>query len=168
VRQHALTQTHKVVVAAHLEPDKPVRIILQSSLDDEQLLSGAVPQPADWLRVWRVCMDPMSWATAAEKGGTEHYIAQIRGRPAKPRAIQGMVSCMKEALRIRKRKWLDEAKWIFLGFDDKNGRKFCGSSAIPSILLRASTPRVRRAPVLRASTPRVQRAIPLGCSTEHA
>ena len=30
---------------------------------------------------------------------------------------------MKEALRIRKRKWFREATYIFLGFDDKNGRK---------------------------------------------
>ena len=34
-----------------------------------------------------------------------------------------MVSCMQEALRARKRDWLQEAAAIFLAFDDKNGRK---------------------------------------------
>ena len=123
VRDHALSEIHKLVVAAHLQPDKPVRILLQATVDDEHLLAGSVPQPADWLRAWRICMDPVSWATAAHQAGTEHYIAQIRERSVKPRAIQSMVRCMTEALRIRKRQWLESAKWIFLGFDDKNGRK---------------------------------------------
>ena len=68
-------------------------------------------------------MDPVSWRTAANMAGTEHFIAQIREQPVKPRSIQNMVRCMTEALRIRKRQWLDKAKWISLGFDDKNGRK---------------------------------------------
>ena len=34
-----------------------------------------------------------------------------------------MVSFMRELMRIRQRKWLGEAKWIFLGFDDKTGRQ---------------------------------------------
>ena len=68
-------------------------------------------------------MDPVSWATAAHLAGVEHYVAQIRGRSVKPRAIRSMVRCMTEALRIRKCKWLESAMWIFLGFDDKNGLK---------------------------------------------
>ena len=114
VRDHAQSEIHKLAVAAHRQPDKPVRILLQTTVDDEQLLAGAVPQPADWLRAWRVCMDPVSWAIAAHLAGTEHYIAQIRERSVKPRAIQSMVRCMTEALRIRKRKWLEEAKWMLL------------------------------------------------------
>ena len=70
--EHELSETHKLAVATHLEPDKLVRILLQSSLDDEQLVYGAVPHPADWLRVWLVCMDPLSWAQAGEQAGTEH------------------------------------------------------------------------------------------------
>ena len=158
MREHALSETHKLAVAVHREPDKLVRILLQSSLDDEQLVYGAVPQPADW----RVSVDPVSWAQAGEQAGTEHYIAQIRERSVKPRAFQAMVFCIREALRIKKRKWLEEAKWIFLGFDDKNGREPCDSSAISATLPRASTPRtaVRRVPA--------QRATPLGCNTELA
>ena len=123
VRDHSRSDTHRLAVAAHLAPDKPVSMLLQATMNDDQLLSGAVPQPADWLRTWRVCMNPMSWAQAADQAQTEHYIAQIRERAVKPRAVQSMVSCMKEALRRKKRQWLREATWIFLGFDDKNGRK---------------------------------------------
>jgi len=123
VREHALSDTHRLAVAAHLMPDQPVRMLLQSDMDDDRLLSGAVPQPADWLRAWRVCMNPVSWTQAAEQAQTEHYIAQIRTHSVKPRAVQAMVTCMKEVLRAQKRTWLREAQYIFLGFDDKNGRK---------------------------------------------
>ena len=123
VGEHAEKEGHKLAVLAYQQPDLPVRMLLQTTASDEQLLAGAVPQPADWMRAWRVCMDPVSWRTAANMAGTEHFIAQIRDQSVKPRAIQNMVRCMTEALRQRKRQWLDKAKWIFLGFDDKNGRK---------------------------------------------
>ena len=123
VREHALSEAHCLAVKAHLAPDTPVRILLQTDMDDEQLLRGAVPQPADWLRAWRVCMKPCSWREAAKSSQTDHYVAQIREHSVKPQAIQSMVSCMKEALRMRKREWLREATYIFVGFDDKNGRK---------------------------------------------
>ena len=68
-------------------------------------------------------MRPTSWAAAAKQSGTEHYISQIRARGLQDKAYENMVSCMKEALRMRKRQWLRDATYIFLGFDDKNGRK---------------------------------------------
>ena len=136
VRRHAASDMHCLAVASHLAPDKPVCLLLQANTSDDQLLAGAVPQPADWLRAWRVCMNPMSWAQAADQGETEHYIAQIRERAVKPRGIQSMVSCMDEALRINKRTWFREAKSIFLGFDDKHGRKLlrfkCDAPDVPS------------------------------------
>ena len=96
VREHAASECHKLAVLAHQEPDLPVRMLLQTTASDEQLLAGAVPQPADWMRAWRVCMDPVSWRTAANMVGTEHFIAQIRDQSVKPRAIQSMVRCMTE------------------------------------------------------------------------
>jgi len=138
VRDHALSDTHRLAMAAHLAPDQPVRMLLQSDMDDDRLLSGAVPQPADWLRAWRVCMNPVSWTQAAQQAETEHYIAQIRTHSVKPKAMQGMVSCMKDALRMKKRTWLSEAQYIFLGFDDKNGRKLlrfkCDAPSAPACL----------------------------------
>ena len=59
-------------------------------------------------------MDPVCWRTAAQLAGTHHYMAQIRQRPVKPRVIQNMARCMTEALRIRKRQWLENAKWMDL------------------------------------------------------
>ena len=54
----------------------------------------------------------------------------------KPEAMKSMVSCMNEALRARKREWLREATYIFLGFDDKNGRKLlrfkCDAASAPA------------------------------------
>ena len=52
VRQHQDHDVHKLAVLAWLRPDEPVQLNLQaSSLSDDQLLSGSVPQPEDWL--WR-------------------------------------------------------------------------------------------------------------------
>ena len=68
-------------------------------------------------------MSPTAWTQAADNAHTEHYIAQLRTRSVKPRAVQAMVTCMRVDLRIKKRTWLREAQFICLGFDDKNGRK---------------------------------------------
>lgn len=123
ISQHVHTEAHKVATFAHFSPDAPVRLLLQKSLADDQLLAGAVPQPADWLRAWRCCMDPMSWESAGKHAFTEHYIAQIRPRAVAPKSFKAMVSCMAEVLRQDKRECLRAATTIFLGFDDKNGRK---------------------------------------------
>ena len=45
--QHTLTDAHKIAAMAHCAPDRPVVVALQRSLDDDQLLSGAVPQPKE-------------------------------------------------------------------------------------------------------------------------
>ncbi len=123
IQQHSLTDAHKLAMAAHIAPDRPVRIALQLTVEDDQLLAGAVPQPADWLRAWRLCMDPSSWEAAEHQAQTEHFIAQIRPRPVQSRSFKAMVCCMAAALRARKRQWLGDATCVFFGFDDKNGRK---------------------------------------------
>ena len=89
VREHVLTDMYRLVVAAHLAPDQPVRLLLQADMDGDLLLSGAVPQPADWLRAWRVCMSPKAWTQAADDAHREHCISQIRTHSVKPRAHAG-------------------------------------------------------------------------------
>ena len=121
--QHTLTDAHKIAVMAHTAPDCPVVVSLQRTFEDDQLLSGAVPQPEDWLRAWRGCMDPSSWEQVGHHAQTEHFIAQIRHRPVQGRSFQAMAACMIEVLRERKRQWLRDAAVLFFGFDDKNGRK---------------------------------------------
>ena len=116
VRRHAQSDVHKIAMAAHIKPDEPVRIALQRTLEDDQLLAGAVPQPADWLRTWRLCQNPASWESAASSAHTEHFIAQIRHRAVQPRSCQAMVTCMAELFRSRRRQWFRAAPSIFFGF----------------------------------------------------
>ena len=79
VRRHAQSDVHKIAEAAHIKPDEPVRIALQRTLEDDQLLAGAVPQPADWMRTWHQCQDPSSWESAAKSAETEHFISASAG-----------------------------------------------------------------------------------------
>ena len=123
VRKHMRSEEHKRAVAYYAAPHAPVRVRLQSTEDDEQLLAGSVPQPCDWLRAWQCCKNPTSWHAAAGRAGTEHFISQIRERPVQSRAFQAMIRCMGEVLRREKREWMREATSIFLTFDDKAGRK---------------------------------------------
>ena len=53
--------TVRRAVIAWLNPDAPIRFAAQMTLEDEQLLLGAVPQPVDWLRTWRAAITPQSW-----------------------------------------------------------------------------------------------------------
>ena len=123
VRQHKDTDAHKIGADNFVRPDAPVHIMLQATFEDDKLLAGAVPQPADWLRAWRLTQDPSSWESAAHAAETEHFIASIRSRPVQRKAYRAMVICMAEVIRHKKRELLREASAIFLSFDDKNGRK---------------------------------------------
>ena len=96
VTEHADSTVHKLAVQAHHHPGASVQVLLQRTVEDEVLLAGGVPQPADWLRAWRLCMDPKSWAAAARSADTEDFIAQIRVPSAKPRALQNMDGAVHE------------------------------------------------------------------------
>ena len=85
-------------------------------------------------------MDPSSWESAAHRAETEHFIVQIRRRSVARTGFQAMATTMAHVLRARKREWLREATAIFLGFDDKNGRKL--------LRLKADTPSVAPPPPL--------------------
>ena len=123
VKQHAHYDLHKVAVAAFLRPDEPVRFAMQATLDDDRLLHGAVPQPADWLRAWRAARTPQSWQAAAKAAQTEHFAHQVRPRAVQPRTIQSMALIQREVIRERKRSWIRECSSISLRFDDRNGYK---------------------------------------------
>ena len=80
IRQHVWGDLHKRAVRAWFRPDQPLLLDLQASQVDDELLRGAVPQPADWLRAWRASRTPQSWQAAAAGHETEHYIMNIRER----------------------------------------------------------------------------------------
>lgn len=121
--QHVHTDAHKIAVAAFLKPDAPVRIILQGSIEDDQLLAGAVPQPSDWLRAWRAARSREAWKAAAETARTEDFIVGIRDCGVQARALQRMAEIIREVVRQQKRTWILESSSIFLGLDDRNGYK---------------------------------------------
>ena len=123
VKQHAVSAVHRKAVAAWLNPDEPLRFASQATLQDEQLLSGAVPQPPDWLRTWRAAITPQSWQSASKNLQTEHYMHMLRPRAVQARALQRMARIQAEVIRDSFREWLREATSIILLFDDRHGYK---------------------------------------------
>ena len=117
VKQHAESTAHRTVLIAWMNPDAPLRFASQASLGDELLLSGAVPQPCDWLRTWRACVAPQSWVASAKHLETEHYIYMA------PRALQQMVWIQAEVVRASFREWIMAATSLTLLFDDRHGYK---------------------------------------------
>ncbi len=104
LKQHACSDVHKLACQAFLSPHSPVVLALQADERDDRLLSGAVPQPGDFLRAWRAIREGDSWASAEHHCQTEHWISQIRDRPVLRRATQSMALVMREVVRATKRK----------------------------------------------------------------
>ena len=123
IKQHSHYEWHKVAERAFYRPDMPLRLPLQNTRTDELLLTGAVPQPADWLRAWHASRTPQSWKVAAASADTEHYIARIRGRAVQSRGLQAMAEIIREVVRRQKRQWLRVCSSIALSFDDRKGYK---------------------------------------------
>ena len=123
IKQHACSDVHKLAVQAYCRPDEPVRLALQRTGSDDRLLSGAVPQVVDWLRVWRWARDGDSWASAERKAHTEHWIDQIRDVGVKRKAIRSMAFVMREVIRAKKRQHVKAATCISISFDDRKAHK---------------------------------------------
>ena len=123
IKQHAEYSVHRRAVVAWLNPDAPLRFAAQATLEDDPLLSGAVPKPADWLRTWRAAITPQSWQAAGRSLETEHYLHMLRARPVEPRAIQRMARIQAEVLRASFLEWVSAATSITLLFDDRHGYK---------------------------------------------
>jgi len=123
LKQHACSDVHKLAEKMFLQPAAPIVLSLQAQEADDRLLSGAVPQPADWVRAWRAIREGVSWATAEKLCESEHWIAAVRNRPVLRRGIQNMALVIREVLRIQKRAWVQEATCISLSFDDRQAHK---------------------------------------------
>ena len=121
--EHRTSDIHKVALYAWMFPDEPVQLKLQASVSDNRLLSGCVPQLEDWVRAWRAARTPQSWAAAAEKEQTEHFIRALRSRSTGSRPLEHMTLIMQDVLRDRKRAAIYEATSICLSFDDRGGFK---------------------------------------------
>ena len=123
VKQHMHYDVHKISERCFFFPDDPVKLALQANADDDRLLAGAVPQPEDWLRIWRLVRSHLSWQAAAQHMQTEHFISQMRERPVQRRALEDMTEIMREVIRIEKRQWIRDCVAICLTFDDRKGYK---------------------------------------------
>ena len=123
VKQHSHTSSHKAAVHAFLRPGELVTHWLQRDSEDDALLSGAVPQPPDWLRAWSAARELDSWRAAARIARTEHFIASIRAKPVQHRSFQQMILIMREVIRERKRQSIRDCSSISMSFDDWKGIK---------------------------------------------
>ena len=121
VRQHAETLQHRLAVRAFFAPAAAVVLQSEAAEDDLQLFRGGVPQVEDWLRAWRVCRTPQSFAAAEAHGITENFIKGSRVPGVSARAFQTMVRVMCFTLRLRKRVALRTAKAMSVGLDDRGG-----------------------------------------------
>ena len=124
VHQHLGKDCHRLATEAYLQPDAPIRMVLQCEHGDEELLRGAVPQPPDWLRAFRSVQSPEAFRAAEEHQETEHYIRAIRARPVLRRAVKSQIAVMAEVIRCVKRRWIRDASSITISLDDKKPHRF--------------------------------------------
>ena len=124
VKQHACSDYHKLAEHAFLRPDVPMRLYLQKDHSDDKLLHGAVPQPKDWVRVWRWAIEGTSWASAERFSVTDNWLDQLRGTSTiRRRAIRNMSIVMREVIRARKREQIRAASCLSISFDDRKAYK---------------------------------------------
>ena len=123
IKQHAGCTVHKVATQAFLEPDRPVSEHLQDHPDDDALLRGNVPQPADWLRAWRTCRTLTSFCSAEAIQRTEAYIRGAStgstGTSVTRKQLPQLVEVMAEVVRARIREFLRASWSISISIDDR-------------------------------------------------
>ncbi len=104
-------------------PDAPVRQALHdvaALADDEALLKGSVPQPADWLRAWWYLRQGSSFREGSKLRATEQYINSASATPCPSRtALQSLQEVLSEQAREEKRVCLKQAVAITLSFDSR-------------------------------------------------
>ena len=132
--QHDPTDVHRLAVSSWMQPDAPVTLQLQASVEDDDILRGSVPQGEDWLRAWRAARTVQSWEASSNVLKTEHYIRPQHNRHMTSRALMQMVRVMREICRRQKREVLRRAVSISLAFDDRAGFKLVLFRAVHSAL----------------------------------
>ena len=90
-------------------------------MSDEKLFLGAVPQPAEWLRVYRLAGTGQVSRAASDLTLTEEFISSCRSDtgPVESRAISSMLRILAEVIREGKRDRLRSARSITFSLDDK-------------------------------------------------
>ena len=93
----------------------------QATVEDERLRAGAVPQPEDWVRVWRAIRKTESWSSSAAGTHTDQWISQTRARVPLPRALMQLTWILQEVVREQHRRDIQTASAISNGLDDRGG-----------------------------------------------
>ena len=86
------------------------------------VLKGAVPQPPDWLWIWRLCRSQVSLTKTSQISLTEDFISSSRVEDLKEvhkAAVGAMADILAEAMRVGKRQALARAHTVALTLDDK-------------------------------------------------
>ena len=116
LQNHAQSNIHRLALKAFLAPTAPLVSMIPSEQDDE-LLSGAVPQVEDWLLAW--VESQASFRQAAQALTASRWLASARRPEVKAKAMQNMLQTMAEAVRLRHRECLRKACCVSLMLDDK-------------------------------------------------
>jgi hypothetical protein len=103
LRQHADTRQHKLAIRVYFAPDVALQVLESCSMDSHmELFRGGVPQVEDWLRAWRACRTPQSFAAAEANGITDNFIKGSRVAGANRKAFRAMIRIMALVLRAHK------------------------------------------------------------------
>ena len=112
------SKVHKLAMRCFMEPDTPPTQLLRED-GDEALLSGSVPQVADWLVVWENLSG--SFSHTGTQLSTSRFTRGMRRRhrDADSRVIKAMIEIMALSIRNRHRETLRQSRSISLSLDDK-------------------------------------------------
>ena len=122
IRLHASSDMHCLAFRCWRQPPEAQMLWVEST-EQIELLKGNVPQPADWLKLWRqVKSSSLSYRSISMLSYTDSFIHSGRGDLTQitNAATGDMVRIMVDVVRDGKRKDLREAEAIALSSDDKS------------------------------------------------
>lgn len=121
LRKHSLSEVHIAAVNALRMPDD-LLVCKIAAASDTRLLSGAVPQPEDWLHAWSATKRGLSNRDASALNFTTQFIvsSRIDVQAVQRKALSQMQRVMQENIRRKKRAFLGSAVAIALSVDDKS------------------------------------------------
>jgi hypothetical protein len=124
IEKHGQSHEHKRAMHLMTSPSSDAgRFTLQRNAEDESLLAGGVPQPADWLKAWSATQTLQSWQSLASHDLVLTFASLGRDRSIQASGMKAMLAVMHQVIRRRKLDLLASANFISLGFDDRKQYK---------------------------------------------
>ena len=119
LQQHSESKCHRLALASFQDPTAPITSLLQDSAEDDGLLSGAVPQPQDWLRLNRQLKNPVSFNASVKLLGTENFIAGPGESHATKWGVKHMTLVAANVVRKTKKHWIKQCRSMCVSWDDR-------------------------------------------------